>query len=67
MELRIPGAALRTRKGTLTIDAEVAAAVRKVATAEGRSRRLSTVISDMLRAYLAAEHPDWKLVNGRKT
>lgn len=60
-ELRIP-AGISMSKGTLTIDAGTAMVVRRIAAAEGRSRALTSVVDDMIRAYLAAEHPDWRLV-----
>jgi hypothetical protein len=59
--LRIP-ARDASAKGTLTVDADTAMSVRRIAAEEGRSRALTALLDDMIRAYLAAEHPDWRLV-----
>lgn len=55
-KIPIPGTG---RKGSLTIDAEIADAVRRIAAAEGRSRELSSVVRDMVRIYLQEKHPEW--------
>lgn len=65
-ELRIPGRATKQLKGSLTVDADTAAVFRKVAFAEGRSRNLTSLLDDMIKAYVAEKHPDWKLVNEKK-
>jgi len=59
-ELRIP-ASSEKKKASLTIDADTASIVRRIALAEGRARNLSSVVNDMVQAYITAKHPDWTL------
>lgn len=47
-------------KKTLTIDADVARAIRKVARADGM--RLSDFLERLLRLYLQRHHPSWKII-----
>lgn len=63
-ELRIPGKPAEQKKATLTIDSDLAIIVRKIAATEGRSRDLTSVVGDMVRAYIAKEHPGWKMLDG---
>lgn len=60
-ELRIPGNPEVQRKASITVDADTAVIVRKIAVAEGRAKNMTAVLNDMIKAYLAAEHPDWSL------
>jgi hypothetical protein len=65
-DLRIPGRAAADNKATLTVDADTAVVVRKIASAEGRSKNLTALVDDMIRAYLAAKHPDWGFIVDEK-
>lgn len=47
------------RKSSLSVDANLAQLVRKVASAEGR--QLTPLIHDMLLEYIERHHRDWKL------
>lgn len=58
-ELRIPGNPDKRQVGRLSVNQDTALIVKRIAMAEGRSRKLDDVINDMVTAYIASKHPDW--------
>lgn len=60
-ELKIPTNLEKRTKASLTIDADTAVIIRRIAHAEGRARNLSSLVSDMVHIYVAEKHPDWTI------
>ena len=60
-ELKIPTNLEKRSKASLTIDADAAGIIRRIAYAEGRARNLSALVNDMIQVYVAEKHPDWTI------
>jgi hypothetical protein len=54
------------KKATLTVEMNVADMVRRLASYEGRPKKLSDLLSDMLEIYIKERHPGVKVIVGKE-